>query len=65
VNGRAKLVVHDAATYQKLMESLDYSEAVKGIRRGLDDVNAGRSKPAALALAEIRNKHGIPTVKSK
>jgi prevent-host-death family protein len=60
VNGKAKLIVQDAASYQKLMDSLDYSEAVKGIRRGLDDVNEGRSKPAGQALDEIRRKHRIP-----
>src|SRR4051812_48020697 len=60
VNGKAKLVVQDAASYQKLMESIDYSEAVKGIRRGLDDVKSGRTKPAAQAFALIRKKHRIP-----
>jgi prevent-host-death family protein len=60
VNGKAKLVVQDAASYQKLMESLDYSEAVKGIQRGLDDVAAGRTQPAKEAFAEIRKKHRIP-----
>jgi len=60
VNGKAKLVVQDAASYQKLLESIDYSEAVKGIRRGMDDVNEGRTKPARQAFAEIRKKHGIP-----
>jgi prevent-host-death family protein len=60
VNGKAKLVVQDAASYQKLMESVDYSEAVKGIRRGLDDVTEGNSKPVRQAFAAIRKKHGIP-----
>ena len=60
VNGKAKLVVQDAASYQKLMESLDYSEAVKGIRRGLEDVNEGRTRPARQAFAAIRKKHAIP-----
>jgi len=57
VNGKAKLVVQDAASYQKLLESIDQGEAVKGIRRGMDDVSAGRTKPARQALAEIRKKH--------
>jgi prevent-host-death family protein len=60
VNGKARLVVQDAASYQKLTESIGYSEAVKGIRRGLDDVAQGRTKPARQALASIRKKHGIP-----
>ena len=63
VNGKAKLVVHDAASYQKLMESIDYSEAVKGIRRGLDDVRRGRTKTPRQAFAAIRNKHRIAGTK--
>ena len=59
VNGKAKLVVQDAASYQKLIESIDYSEVVKGIRRGLDDVKEGRTKPARQAFSEICKKHGI------
>jgi prevent-host-death family protein len=59
INGKAKLIVQDAASYQKLLESIDYSEAVKGIRRGMDDVKHGRTKPAAAALADIRRKHSI------
>ncbi len=59
VNGRAKLVVQDAVSYQKLLEGIDYGAAVKGIQRGLDDVRQGRTKPARVALAEIRKKHGI------
>jgi len=31
VNGKAKLVVQHAAPYQKLMESADYRDTVKGI----------------------------------
>jgi prevent-host-death family protein len=60
VNGKAKLVVQDAASYQKLMESVDYSQAVKGIRQGLEDVVQSRTKPARQAFAEIRKKHAIP-----
>src|ERR1700689_2483124 len=60
VNGKARLVVQDAASYQKLRESIDYSEAAKGIRRGLDDVTEGRTKPARQVFAAIRRKHNIP-----
>lgn len=61
VNGKAKLVVQDATAYQKLMDALDYAEAVAGIRSGLADVKAGRSQPARAAFAEIRAKRKIPT----
>ena len=59
INGKAKLVVQDAASYQRLLDSTDYADAVRGIAAGLDDVDAERTKPAARALDEIRKKRGI------
>jgi predicted transcriptional regulator len=41
-------------------ERQDFDEAVDGIRRGHEDVKAGRTRPAAEFLAEMRQKHGIP-----
>ena len=52
VNGKAELVVQDAAAYQAL---LDRVEATEGIQRGLADVKAGRTKPARKAGAVARS----------
>jgi len=41
-------------------ERQDFEEAVAGIRRGYADVEAGRTKPANEAMAELRRKHGLP-----
>jgi predicted transcriptional regulator len=41
-------------------ESLDYQEAVEGVRRGVEDVNAGRTRPAAEFLSEVRRKYRFP-----
>ncbi|HEV2380293.1 MAG TPA: hypothetical protein VG206_10915 [Terriglobia bacterium] len=41
-------------------ERQDYQEAVEGIRRGYEDVKAGRTRPAAEFLEELRVKHGFP-----
>ena len=57
VNGRAELVVQDAAAYQAL---LDRVEAIEGIQRGLADVKAGRTRAARKVFARLRRKHGIP-----
>jgi prevent-host-death family protein len=56
INGRAELVVQDAAAYQAL---LDRVEAIEGIQQGLADVKAGRTKPARQAFARLRRRHGI------
>ncbi len=60
VNGRAELVVQDAASYQKLLELLDYTEAVEGIKKGLDSMRRGDGRPAAEVFEHMRQKHHIP-----
>ena len=41
-------------------ERTDYREAVEGIRRGCEDMQAGRTRPATEFLAEMRRKYGLP-----
>ena len=59
VNGKAELVVQDAASYQKLLELLDQAEAMEGIRQGLASMHRGEGRPAAEVLQRIRTKHAI------
>ena len=64
VNGKAEVVVQDAAAYQRLVElaaRADREEAVAAIREGLADAEAGRVKPARKALKALAKKYGIPT----
>jgi predicted transcriptional regulator len=41
-------------------ERQDYAESVSAIHRGSEDVKAGRTRPAAEFLEELREKHGFP-----
>ncbi|AXC16156.1 hypothetical protein ACPOL_6952 (plasmid) [Acidisarcina polymorpha] len=41
-------------------ERQDFQEAVEGIRRGYADVKAGRTRPAAAFMEELRAKHDFP-----
>jgi len=41
-------------------ERVDSQEALQGIRRGYEDVKAGRTRPAAEFLDEVRHKHAFP-----
>jgi predicted transcriptional regulator len=41
-------------------EQQDSEEAVEGVRRGYEDVKAGRTRPASEVLAEMRRKHDLP-----
>jgi prevent-host-death family protein len=43
INGKAELVVQDAASYQKLLDLAEEAKVVEGIRRGLEDMKAGRT----------------------
>jgi hypothetical protein len=64
VNGKAEVVVQDAAAYQRLVDQaaqVDREEAVAAIREGLADAEAGRVKPARKALNVLAKKYGIPT----
>jgi prevent-host-death family protein len=63
VNGKAKVVVQDAAAYRRLVEraaQIERDETVAAIREALADVAAGRTKPARQALKALAKKHGIP-----
>ena len=62
VNGKAQVVVQDAAAYQKLAEAAakaDREETMAAVREGLADAKAGRSKPAKAALGRLARKYGI------
>lgn len=41
-------------------ERQDYLEAVEGIRKGYEDVKAGRTEPAEAFLDEFARKNGLP-----
>ncbi|MBL8228849.1 MAG: hypothetical protein JNL98_10245 [Bryobacterales bacterium] len=41
-------------------EQTDFEEALVGIRRGYEDVRAGRTVPASEFLDSLREKHGLP-----
>src|SRR5438128_107437 len=60
VDGKAELVVQDAETYQRILERIDYAEAVAGIKKGLEEFVRGEGRPAREALEELRQKHEIP-----
>ncbi len=60
INGKAKLVIQDAASYQRLLEALDRLEAIEGIARGLDEMKRHKEKPLSQVDKELRRKHRIP-----
>jgi predicted transcriptional regulator len=59
VNGRAQLVVQDAASYQDLLDRLAKAETTAAIRRGISDAEQGRLTPVGEAAERLRSKHGL------
>jgi PHD/YefM family antitoxin component YafN of YafNO toxin-antitoxin module len=60
VGGKAKYAILDAKSYRKLLEALDRAEAIAGIRRGLEQVERGDTRPLADVVAEKKRKYGLP-----
>jgi prevent-host-death family protein len=59
INGKAELVVQDAASYQKLLDLAEEARVVEGIRQGLEDMKAGRTISLDGFKEHVRKKHGI------
>jgi len=41
-------------------ERQDFAEAVEAVRKGHEDVKAGRTRPSSEFLADMRRKYGLP-----
>ena len=59
INGKAELVVQDAASYQKLLNRVDELEALEGIQKALADIEAGRVTPLRQFESEFRKTRGL------
>jgi prevent-host-death family protein len=59
VNGKAAIVVQDAASYQALLEIKQRYETLLAIEEGLEDVRQGRHRPAKQVFAAVRERLGL------
>ncbi len=60
VNGRAKLVVQDAESYQRMLELLDRAETIEAVREGLESVRQGKTMSLDQFDKEMRKKIRAP-----
>ena len=60
VNGKADMVVLDPDTYQDYLREKDRRETIEGVRRGIADMKAGRTRPAEDVFRDLFEKYGIP-----
>ena len=60
VNGKADLVVQDAAAYQQLLELVDRLESIAAVHEALAEKKAGKGRPASEFFAEMEREFDIP-----
>ncbi len=59
VNGRAEVVVQDAASYQALLDRLERAETIAAIRQGIEQFERGEGIPLKQAERRLRKRHGF------
>ena len=59
INGKAELVVQDAASYQKLLDYIERLETLIGIKKGLEDIATDNTQSIDEFVNEMKNKHGM------
>jgi PHD/YefM family antitoxin component YafN of YafNO toxin-antitoxin module len=60
INGKAELVVQDAASYQKMLNQLERNETIKQVQEALDEINSGKGLSLDEFKQQVREKHGLP-----
>jgi prevent-host-death family protein len=60
VNGKAEMVLHSAAEYQRHLNLLARADEGEALRQAEEDINEGRTRPAREVFAEMRKKYAIP-----
>jgi len=59
INGKAELVIQDAASYQRLLDMKAQYQTRVAIDRALEDMRKGLHRPVTNVFAAIRTKHGL------
>jgi prevent-host-death family protein len=59
VKGKPVVVVQDARSYRRLLDTVDKAEAIAGIKLGLDSLARGEGQPAKAVFQRLRRKHKI------
>ena len=59
IKGKASVVVQDAEAYEDLMRLKDRMETIAGIKRGLEAMRTGNSRPAEEVFADLFKEFNI------
>jgi PHD/YefM family antitoxin component YafN of YafNO toxin-antitoxin module len=60
VDGKPAAILQDTASYQRLLDISAIADEDEAIRQGLEDIAAGRTRPAREVFEEMRAEFGIP-----
>lgn len=53
INGKARLVVQDAGSYQKLLELAERIETIEALKPAIEEMRRGEGEPADKVFAEL------------
>ena len=59
VNGKAEVVIQDAASYQEMIDRLEHADLITAIQEGLAAADRGEMKPARQVLEEMKARYGL------
>ncbi len=57
VNGKADMVVIDTDSYDEYLQEKYRMDMIASVNRGIDDMRAGRTKPAEQVFREFEEKY--------
>jgi hypothetical protein len=60
VCSKVELIVQDETSFEQLLDLIDRVETIEGIRVGLEEMKAGKGRPAEELFEELRQKYNIP-----
>ena len=59
VNGRAEVIVQDAASYQQMLDRLERAELVASLREAISQISEGKGIPLEELEAELGKSYGL------
>lgn len=59
VNGKAAAVLHDPESYEEYLQDRERRQMIAAVKRGIEDMKAGRTKPAAEVFRDFQKKYKI------
>lgn len=59
VNGKAEVIVQDAASYQQMLERLERADLVDSLREALKQLKDGQGTSIEALEAELNERYGV------